>query len=402
MGGSGQRRMGGSDPRMSDDGFGPPQSGGRGGRPDREVRPLARPPHREGAGGQDPAGGAGTGTATADEGFGPVERGRSPRVPRPRLRRGRATGRRLRMRTVLVVVLVAVVGFGAALMAVASVRLQRTDVQGLESAGVLRTNVLVAGGDSRADLTDEQLDEIGTNRVAGTRADSLFLISTDGTDAALLAFPRDLYVQRCDGARARINSAANDAVGGPSCLVRTVSDLTGLSVSHYVELNLASFVDVVNALGGVTMTLDEPVVDRAAGADLPAGRQELDGTQALSLVRSRRVGGDLARIQRQQQFLQAVMGKMTSPTTLLNPWRLVRTTWAGAGALTANRGFGPLGFTRLGVGLAGAGSDLQTYTVPASPRTVGGQAVLVADEPAAGELFRSFADGSALREPAQP
>lgn len=387
---------------MSDDGFGPPQSGGRGGRHDREVRPLGPPPRGEGDQGPGAEGHTRTGTATAEEGFGPIQRGRSPRIPRPRLRRGRGRGRRPRMRTALVVVLIAVVGFGAALMAIATVRLERTDVEGLESAGVLRTNVLVAGGDSRADLTEEQLDEIGTNRVAGTRADSLFLISTDGTNAALLAFPRDLYVQRCDGVRARINSAANDAVGGPSCLVRTVSDLTGLAISHYVELNLADFVDVVDALGGVTLTLDEPLVDRAAGADLPAGRQELDGTEALSFVRSRRIGGDLARIQRQQQFLQAIMSKMTSPTTLLNPWRLLRTTWAGAGALTANRGFGPLGFARLGVGLAGAGSALQTYTVPTSPRTIDGKAVLVPNESAAEELYRSFAEGSALRQPAQP
>lgn len=387
---------------MSDDDFGPSQSGGRGGRRERDVRPL-RDTRRAGDGAHAARSARGGTTATAEDDFGPVQRGRSSRIPRPRPRRRRPSGGGPRLRTVLVVVLVAVVGFAASLMIVANVRLDRTQVQGLESAGLMRTNVLVAGGDSRSDLSEEQLDAIGTNRVEGNRADSLFLISTDGTSAALLALPRDLYVTRCDGERARINSAAAAAVGGgPGCLVQTVSDLTGLAISHYVELNLADFVDVVNALGGVTMTLQEPLVDRAAGADLPAGRQELDGTEALSLVRSRRVGGDLARIQRQQQFLQAVMSKMTSPTTLLNPWRLARTTYAGAGALTVDRGFGPLDLARLGVGLAGAGSGLQTYTVPTTPQSIGGAAVLVPDEGAAQQLFRSFADGSALRQAAEP
>lgn len=381
---------------MSGDGFGPAQRGGRGGRRDRDVQPLA---------GEEGAGDTRRGDHSAAPGGGeptPAQRGRAPRRPFLGRRRGHPGPRRPRLRAVLVAVVVAVVGFGVALTVIASVRLERTEVEGLQSAGLERTNVLVAGGDSRGDLTQQQLAEIGTERVDGNRADSLFLLSTQGTSAALLALPRDLYVTRCDGQRARINSAANPALGGPSCLVRTVSELTGLPVSHYVELNLADFVDVVNALGGVTITLDQPVVDRAAGADLPAGRQKLDGTDALGLVRSRRAGGDLARVQRQHKFLQAVMARMTSPTTLLNPWRLTRTTYAGAGALTADAAFGPLDLARLGVGLAGAGRDLATYTVPTTPRTVGGAAVLVPDERAAQQLYASFADGSALGESAQP
>lgn len=296
------------------------------------------------------------------------------------------------------VLLVALVAFGAGLAVLASVRLDRTRVEGLQTAGLLRTNVLVAGSDSREGFSDEELGEIGTNRVGGTRADSLFVLSTRGTNAAILGLPRDLYVTRCDGQRARINSAAGDQVGGPGCLVETVANLTGLQISHYLELDLAGFVGVVDAVGGVDLTLEEPLVDRQAGANLPAGHQRLNGQQALSFVRSRQVGGDLGRIERQQEFMSALTRRMVSPTTLLNPVRLVRATNSGAAALTANWRFGPLTVARLA--LAVGGGDMATYTVPASPQTVGGAAVLVPQEAAARELFQSFADGSALRGPA--
>ncbi len=293
--------------------------------------------------------------------------------------------------------LVVLLAYGGGLAVLATVRLDRTRVEGLQTAGLLRTNVLVAGTDTREGFSDEELGEIGTDRVGGTRADSLFVLSTRGTNAAILALPRDLYVTRCDGQRARINSASNEQVGGASCLVRTVADLTGLRISHYLELDLAGFVDVVDAVGGVDMTLEEPLVDRKAGADLPAGPQRLTGAQALSFVRSRQQGGDLARIERQQEFMSALTRRLASPTTLLNPVRMVRATNSGAAALTANWRFGPLTIARLA--LAVGGGDMPTYTVPASPQTVGGAAVLIPEEAAARELFQSFADGSALREP---
>lgn len=394
---------------MSDDDFGPAQRGGRGGRRGDDVRPLRsedRPaPQREEGAGAPPRGG--TATAAPEDDFGPVQRGRGPRIPRPRLpareRRGRRRRRgRVGVGTVAVILLVAVVGYAAVLAVLASVRLDRTEVDGLRSAGPLRANVLVAGSDTREGLTEEQLRELGTHRVGGGRSDTLFLLSTDGLNAAMLAFPRDLYVTRCDGQRARINTAGADQVGGPSCLVRTVADLTGLPVSHYMELDLAGFVDVVDAVGGITVTLEEPLVDRAAGADLPAGTQQLDGREALGFVRARQVGGDLARIERQQQFMSALSQRLASPTTWLNPVRLWNTTGAGAAALTADSGFGPLDMARVGLGVAGAGSDMPTYTVPATPQSVGGAAVLMPDEAGAADLFRSFEDGSALRASGEP
>lgn len=390
----------------SDEGFGPSQRGGRSGRRGKEAPPPGprRPDRGDDRRHEPPGGRAGAATARprSDDEFGPVQRGRGSRLPRPRrpTRGGRARQGRQRPAAtrVLAVLAVVLLAYGGGLALLATARLDRTQVDGLQTAGVLRTNVLVAGTDTREGFSDEELGEIGTNRVGGTRADSLFLLSTRGTNAAILALPRDLYVTRCDGQRARINSAGAEQVGGPSCLVRTVADLTGLRISHYLELDLAGFVDVVDAVGGVDMTLEEPLVDRKAGADLPAGPQRLTGAQALSFVRSRQQGGDLGRIERQQEFMSALTRRLASPTTLLNPVRLVGATNSGAAALTANWGFGPLTIARLG--LAVGGGDMPTYTVPASPQTIGGAAVLVPEEAAARELFQSFADGSALREPA--
>jgi len=293
---------------------------------------------------------------------------------------------------VLVVALAA-----AALMATALLRMDRVDVDGLTWMGPTQANVLVAGTDAREGFTDDQAAEIGAGEVEGERADTLFIMAVDGTDVGVLALPRDLYVTLCDGTQGRIN-AATTRPGGPSCLVQTVSDLTGLRISHYLELDLAGFVDLVDAIGGVEMTLDEPIRDERANADLPAGRQRMDGAEALSFVRVRAIDDDLGRIGRQQEFVQALGRELMSPSVLLNPVRLGRAAWEGGDALVVNRWFGPLGTAQLGLASRGMGEGMPSYIVPSTPQTIGGAAVLVPEQGPAGELFASFRDRSALDE----
>jgi LCP family protein required for cell wall assembly len=129
-------------------------------------------------------------------------------------------------------------------------------------------------------------------------------MTIQGGRTALLAFPRDLLVTRCDGSTGRINVA--EAIGGPSCLVQTVRELSGIDVQHYLRVTFGGFVDVVDAVGGVELCLEEPIDDRDAGIDLPAGCQVLEGPDALGYVRVRKIDDDLGRIQRQQRFLQAL------------------------------------------------------------------------------------------------
>jgi LCP family protein required for cell wall assembly len=223
-----------------------------------------------------------------DDYFGPSVRGRH--------RRFRVRGLlRVLLLTSLVAVLVAAPA-GAALAVYATTQLQRETIHGLGTATGGRMNVLVVGSDSREGLTDEELQRLGTEPVEGRRTDTIFLLSLQGGRAAMLSFPRDLYATHCDGRQGRINAAYN--TGGPSCLVETVQLMTGIPVTHYLEVNFLGFMRVVDAVDGVTVWLDRPMVDRLAGVDLPAGCVRLDGAGALGFVRSRHVHDAIGRVAR--------------------------------------------------------------------------------------------------------
>jgi LCP family protein required for cell wall assembly len=302
------------------------------------------------------------------------------------------------LRALAVVVAVTLIAAPAA----ALILLPRESVEGLAAGGIpfgTPMHVLITGSDSRADLSPEERVALTTGSAGGERADTIMLLTIDGTRAGLLSFPRDLSVERCDGSVGRINGAI--AIGGPSCLVTTVRRLTGIPVHHHVTVTFGGFRDVVDAVGGVELCLERSIRDRSAGIDLPEGCQVLDGTTALGYVRVRKIDSDFGRIERQQQFLRALAREMTDPTLLVRPWRLVPLVVGASRALTVDDRMGPLDLARLAVGLrALAGGRAVTATVPSDGFTGSSGAALQrmrADE--AAPLFAEFADGSALRRP---
>lgn len=260
-------------------------------------------------------------------------------------------------------------------------------------------HVLVTGSDSRAGLSEEERRELTTGSASGERTDTILVVTVKGSDVGVLAFPRDLLVTRCDGSVGRINAAIG--VGGPTCLVQTVSAVSGLPIHHHVAITFGGFRDVVDAVGGVTLCLDRAIVDRSAGIDLPAGCQTLDGVDALGYVRVRKIDSDLQRIERQQDFLRALARELVDPTLLVRPWRVVAIVRGLSGALTVDRDLGPVGFARLAIGLrALAAGDAVMATVPTvSATTSAGASVLRARDAEAQALYASFADGSVLDQP---
>ena len=306
-------------------------------------------------------------------------------------------GRRRRGRW-LVLFLVVMLGvpllYGLVLGLRLSSSIQRSDVTALDGSGG-PMHVLIMGSDSREGLSPEEQEELGTGSVEGDRTDSIFVLSVQGGRAGILAFPRDLYVERCDGSTGRINAALQ--IGGVDCLVDTVEGVSGLGLDHAMSVSFGGFRDIVDAVGGVDVCVDKDLVDPFAGISIKAGCQTLTGRQALGFVRTRKLDNDLERIKRQQQFLGALAKKVATPTTVLNPTKAWPLTGAVGEALTADEGLGLLDLARLGLGGRGlANGGAVTATVPATPTSIGGAAVLQIDDAAAQELFASFRDGSAL------
>ena len=226
------------------------------------------------------------------------------------------------------------------------------------------TNYLIVGTDSRSGVaTDvENANVIFGPTVGGERTDTIAVLRLEGDRVSLLAIPRDLFVPLAGGASNRINAAFS--LGGPTALVETVQGELGIGIDHYLEIDLAGFLGLVDALGGVTIEFPHPAFDDRSGLAIDAaGPVELDGAQALAYVRSRRyterIDGvlvtdptsDLGRVQRQQRFLAAVMSELGATR---NPFTLIGAMGAVGDHVTVDEGLGLLEAARLGLTLRGA------------------------------------------------
>lgn len=261
------------------------------------------------------------------------------------------------------------------------------------------TNYLIVGTDTRDGLDADMnnADVVFGEDVSGTRSDTLMILRLTGDGAQMLPIPRDLYLPIVGkDSPSRINTAIQ---GGPERLIQTLQQSLGLPVHHYVEIDFAGFLGLVDAIGGVDIEFDAPAFDEKSGLVIDeAGMQTLDKDQALAFVRSRSYTrivdgkqvvdgrGDLGRIERQQIFLRAVMSQAGQSR---NPLTLSRIGNSVAGNLRVDDKIGFLDSIRLARKLSGL--DPETVELPTSPiRTSGGAAVLVLKEPGAEEALARF------------
>ncbi len=156
---------------------------------------------------------------------------------------------------------------------------------------------------------------IGIDRgsVAGeegyTRSDVMILasVNVEKKKAVFISFPRDTRVTIPGYGTEKINAA--HSFSGPAGAIKVVEELSGMDINNYAEVDFLAFENIVDAMGGVTLHLDYPILDPKIGA-LPAGDVFLNGEDALILCRSRELPrGDLDRIDNQKKFLKAVMQK---------------------------------------------------------------------------------------------
>jgi LCP family protein required for cell wall assembly len=203
-------------------------------------------------------------------------------------------------------------------------------------------NWLIAGSDGRQGLTRKEERQLHTGRlsaISGQRSDTIMIlhIPSNGGRPVLVSIPRDSYVPIPGYGSSKINAAFD--FGGPRLLAETVQNATGLYINHYMGIGFGGFVTVVNDVGGVDLCLPGKMVDPLSGLHLKAGCQTLDGPQALAFVRSRNFPlADLQREQDQRVFLKALLSKMTSMGTVLNPFAAIPAATGTAESLTVDQG----------------------------------------------------------------
>jgi len=314
--------------------------------------------------------------------------------------------RRRRGRTVLLWLLaLAVIGVFAAIGALlwADSKIEKIPESELESlqpvdAGI--RNILIVGTDSREDLPDDFEGNFGS--FSGSRTDVIMLAHFSGGRAQLLSIPRDLKVEIPGEGTQKINAAY--VFGGPDLLVQTVQNNLGVAVNNYIEIDFVGFANVVDALGGVTLTFDNPARDLKSGLDVPAGEQTLGGEMALAYARSRSYqelrsgdwvsvdGSDIGRTGRQQQLLLTMFDQATSPGRAFN---LPGFAAAFAEQIRADSGVSVGVLVELGRAVLGLESgEIDTRTLPVSISDEGGVSYVVRIEPAATDVLDAFTSGS--------
>ncbi|MGX8276183.1 LCP family glycopolymer transferase [Streptomyces sp. PBSH9] len=215
------------------------------------------------------------------------------------------------------------------------------------------TNLLLVGTDGRDTITKAEKKKYKLGGAPCHCTDTIMLVhlSADRQRASVVSLPRDSYAEmpahtdRTTGKHhashpVKLNAAY--AEGGPALTVRTVENMTGIKVDHYLEVDFTSFMKTVDAVGGVKICTARPMKDSYTGLNLPAGTHELDGGQALQYVRSRHVdlASDLGRMERQQKFMAALIKQATSSGVLLNPVKFQQVAGSVLGSVRADKGFG--------------------------------------------------------------
>lgn len=267
-------------------------------------------------------------------------------------------------------------------------------------------NILLIGSDSRAgDNRKYGRDDGGSQRSDTT---ILLHLAANRKSATAMSIPRDLManIPAChkqDKTASRPQFAQFNwafEFGGTACTIRTVEKMTGVRLDHYMVVDFNGFKDMVDAVNGVEICLKDPINDSAAHLKLPAGRQKLSGEQALGYVRVRKSignGSDTERMDRQQQFLGALVNKVQSNGVLLNPTRLYPVLDAATKALTTDPGLDTLkDLYELVRGMRNVPTDkVQFLTVPRQPYAANrNRDELV--QPDADRLFKQLRDDKPL------
>ncbi|MCX4236189.1 LCP family protein [Streptomyces sp. NPDC020707] len=213
-------------------------------------------------------------------------------------------------------------------------------------------NVLLVGTDKR---TGDGNNGYGDSDSPGHADTTVLLhVSKDRTNATAMSIPRDLITdipdcptEQEDGSTKVIpgtpNTRFNESLGQegrtPSCTMRTVTALTGVTMDHFMIADFNAVKTLTAAVDGVDVCLAKDIDDPDSHLKLSKGEHSIQGEEALAFVRTRHsvgFGGDLSRIEIQQQFLSSLMRKLKSNDTLTSPTKMLKLAEAGTKALTVD------------------------------------------------------------------
>ena len=286
--------------------------------------------------------------------------------------------------SVLVVLISSMIwgGFGAATSQIKRVDVFKDRTERPKVVARTAVTYLIVGSDTREGLTKAEIKalKVGSTKVAaGKRSDTMLLvhISKSRDHATIVSIPRDTFarVPEWTDSKGKVHPPSYSKInatfgrGDAPLLVQTLEGMTNLRIDHYIEVSFLGFKEMVDALGGVEICTKRKINDPKSHLVLPAGTHRLDGITALKYVRTRYFDGmgDLGRMQRQQQFIAAMIREASSAGVLLNPVKLVKFINAALGSVTTDPGLKQDDLITLAEQLRGISTKkVRTLTVPLS------------------------------------
>src|SRR3954452_21405284 len=216
---------------------------------------------------------------------------------------------------------------------------------------------LLVGSDTRADIAPGDLPDARSDAIMIAR------FAGDRQHAQVISIPRDSWVDIPGHGMDKINAAY--ALGGPTLLIQTVEQLTGVRIDHYAAIDFDGLIGVTDALGGVDVVV--PETTSWGPYTFPAGMNHLDGDQARWYVGQRYglPGGDFDRVKRQQNYLRAMFTKLFGQDVCTSPGRLDSTLLAVTSAIAVDDSLGNGDLLSLAYSLRGlTPSTVQFFTAP--------------------------------------
>jgi LCP family protein required for cell wall assembly len=242
-------------------------------------------------------------------------------------------------------------------------------------------NILLIGSDERVGEGNAGYGDADSLGHAETTV--LLHFSKNREHATALSIPRDLIVdipdcetKQDDGTvvtipgqpGARFNESYGQQGRDPGCTWKTVQEITGIEINHFMLVDFNAVKTLATAVGGVEVCVAKDIDDDKSHLTLSAGRHVIEGEDALAFVRTRNSvghGSDLSRIELQQQFLGSMARSLKDSGTLSNPKQLWDLADAVTKALTVDTGIGDVQkLNDLGVQGEVTGSATVTFVYP--------------------------------------
>lgn len=249
--------------------------------------------------------------------------------------------------------------------------------------------ILLLGSDARADDPD-----------MGARTDTNIVVRVDTSTntISMVSIPRDTMVY-IDGVGAQKFNAAY-TYGGASGTISAVKNLCGVEIDHFAAINFEGLVDLIDAIGGIDVHVDEEIDDWEAGdIVVPAGDVHLNGEGALILARSRAYAdGDYTRQANQRKVIMAIVNKgLSAPATDLTGLIQASTKF-----LTTDSGI-TVDFIKSVAEQIRHNNDypltIYAATIPSTTAMIGDVSYVIADRAGTAEMMQLFSAGRDVSEP---